>query len=176
MNDYGHIVLANSKKGIVPAIIRFFTKSQFSHSLIKLPDILGIPMCMEAADNGVSMLRFDLGYIDNKDQDINIFQVNISQEAKDRAIIHCLDSLEVRYGHLELLWFIWRAINKFFGRDIKNQNNWVENGIICSELCRIYLSSADLGNLFKDFGTGSLNAEDLRQIMLENPDIFTRIV
>lgn len=175
MSSYGHIVLANSKKGVVPAIIRYVTKSQYSHSLLTIPNILEVPMCVEAADSGVSMLRFDRGYTENKDQEIAIFSVNISQEDKDKAIIQCLNSLQLGYGYLELFWFIWRAFNKFIGRDIKNQDNWVANGIICSELCRMYLSYAGLGHLFKEFGNGALNAEDLRQIMLDHPDVFTEI-
>lgn len=176
MSNYGHIVLANSKKGTVPAIIRYITKSNYSHSLLTIPDIIGIPMCVEAADSGVSMLRFDKGYTENFYQEIQVFSVNIPDSDKDKAIIQCLNSLQLGYGYLELFWFIWRAINKFFGKDIKNQNNWVENGIICSELCRMYLTYAGLGKLFKEFGNGSLNAEDLRQIILANPDLFTQIV
>lgn len=176
MSSYGHIVLANSKKGAVPAIIRYITKSNYSHSLLTIPDIIGIPMCVEAADSGVSMLRFDRGYTENFYQEIQVFSVNIPDSDKDGAIIQCLNSLQVRYGYLELFWFIWRAINKFLGKDIKHQSNWVENGIICSELCRMYLTYAGLGHLFKDFGNGALNAEDLRQIMLANPGLFTQIV
>jgi len=130
---------------------------------------------MEAADSGVTMLRFDKGYTENKDQDISVFEVNIPDEDKNNALVICLNSLEIRYGYLELFWFIWRAFNKFIGRDIKNQDNWVENGIICSELCRMYLTYAGLGRLFKEFGNGALNAEDLRQIMLANPTLFTKI-
>ncbi len=50
---YGHIVLADTKSGFVPNGIKFITSSQFSHSFITIPDILGTPMCIEAAENGV---------------------------------------------------------------------------------------------------------------------------
>ena len=173
--SFGHIVLANSKKGIVPAIIRFFTRSKFSHSLITTASLHGAPMCLEAAGSGVNALRFDLGYIENPTQEFIIFHVCLPDLTKDKALRSVLAQLEVQYGALELLWFMWRAINRWIGRDIKSQNNWVKSGIICSELCRMYLTECGLGELFKDFGEGSLNAEDLYQIILANPNLFQLI-
>ena len=169
---YGCIVIANSKNGIVPAIIRFITKGP-SHSLITIPDSVGVPMCMEAADVGIAVLRFDKGYTQNADQEISIFEVNVPDVVKDKAIAVCFDRLETSYGFLELPWFIWRSLNKLFGKDIKKNDNWSQNGTICSELCRLYLTECGLGYLFDGFGKSSLNAKDLQDILLANPQLFT---
>lgn len=174
--EYGYIVLASTKDEWFPALIRWVTKSKFSHSLITIPDILGIPMCMEASGQGVNTLRFDKGYLNNTQQEIKIYKVNVSKELKDSAIQKCLNDLEVSYGYLELPWFLWRSLNKFFGKDIKKQDNWFQNGIICSELCVSYLTYCGLGNLFKDFGNSSVNAQDLYEIIQSNPSLFESVL
>ncbi len=173
--SFGHVVLANSKSGVVPRIIRWITGSQFSHSLVTMPDVLDIAMCVEAADSGVSCLPFESGYRSNVSQSYEVYRVNVSEERKAAGLKVVLSELQQSYGFLELPWFIWRSLNAKFGRDIKGKDNWSEAGVICSELCVTYLRECGFTELFKDFGAGSVNAEDLRKIMTANPDLFELI-
>lgn len=172
---YGHIVLAGTKSGIVPNAIKFFTNSKFSHSLITVPDLIDVPMCIEAAESGISMARFDSAYQNNPEQQIEIWEVLISPEVKDVGIKTCLDQLQMKYGFLEIPWFCWRYINKKLGKDIKSQDNWFNKNEICSELCEYYLTAAGLGVLFEGYGDSSVCPEDLATIMKNNPKYFNKI-
>lgn len=172
---YGHIVLASTKKGFIPNAIKWFTKSLFSHSLVTIPDMLYTPMCMEALANGVDVSRFDSGYIINLDQGYEVWRLKIVQEVKDKSIIDMTNNLEVGYGYLEYPWFIWRKICLWFGKDIKSQNNWNTDGMICSQLCVAYLNACGLGHIFKEYGRGSIAPQDLQDIFKLNPDLFELI-
>jgi hypothetical protein len=171
---YGNIVLASTKSGFIPNGIKWITGSQFSHSFITTPDILGVPMCMEAAEGGVDFTRFDSGYSDNLDQGYEVWNVKIDQSVKDKALISVLSDLEMGYGFLEFPWFIWRKINLLFGRDIKGQNNWNTSGMICSQLCVSYLKACGLEYIFAEYGNGSVAPQDLQNIFKAHPEIFEK--
>lgn len=173
---YGNIVLASTKKGFVPNAIKYITNSQFSHSFITMPDILNIPMCMEAATGGVGFIEFDTAYENNTNEGYEIWEVNAPKEIKDAAISSVLRSLETTYGFLEFPYFIWRKINLYFGRDIKSQNNWeVNSGIICSQLCVSYLKACGLSDIFSGYGDGSIAPQDLQNIFKSFPGTFKLI-
>lgn len=175
MTTYGHVVIANNKSGIVPKLIKWITRSNFSHSLITCPDLLGYPMCIEAASNGISMIRFDLGYFLDPTEGYEMYEFQIDDSTKAQGIINCVNRLESSYGYLELPWFAWRALNLLFGRDIKNQNNWCSTGTICSQLSVDYITACGYGQLFSAFGQGSVNAQDVRNVMVANPSLFKLI-
>lgn len=170
--EYGNIVLASTKSGFVPNAIKWFTKSQFSHSLVTMPDVLSIPMCIEAAESGVDTTRFDKSYINNADQGYQVWHLKISQEIKDKAIISILNDLEIGYGFLQFPWFMWRKLNEIFGKDIKSHNNWDHHGMICSQLCVAYLIACGLGYIFADYGIGSVAPQDLQNIFKAHPELF----
>jgi len=170
--SYGDIVLSTSKSSFLSKCIRWFTKSQFSHSFITMPNTLGIPMCIEAAAGGVDACRFDSNYTNNPDEKMEIWTINIPQEMKDAAIKQLLDELEISYGYLSYPWFMWRKLNKLFGKDIKGQNNWSDNGMICSQLCVAYLKFCGLQEILKQYGNGSISPQDLQDILKAHPELF----
>ena len=67
---------------------------------------------------------------------------------------------------------MWRRINLLFGRDIKSQNNWNTNGMICSQLCVAYLVACGLSDIFKGYGRGSVAPQDLQDIFAAHPEVF----
>lgn len=170
---YGQIVLANTKKGLVPSAIRFFTSSKFSHSLVTLPDTLGVPMCIEASSKGISTVRFETAYLQNPHVEIEVWDVHLTNEEIDLALIAVLNHLESSYGYSELPWFVWRWFNKKLGRDIKHENNWFKKDEICSELCEFYLMNTKLRLLFTGYGDSSMCPQDIRDVMVANPMFFT---
>lgn len=172
--EYGFIVLASTQGQFVPNAIKWFTQSQFSHSLVTTPDVLGVPMCIEAAEGGVDFTRFDTGYTDNQDQGFEVWRVKIDQSIKDKAIVSILGDLETGYGFLEYPWFMWRRICLLFGKDIKAQNNWNESGMICSQLCVAYLKACGLGYVFTGYGEGSVAPQDLQNIFKAHPELFEK--
>lgn len=172
---YGNIVLASTKSGFIPSAIKWFTGSQFSHSFITIPDILNTPMGVEAGGNGVDCVRFDTNYQNNTDQGYEVWSIKINPETADTAIISMLNDLEISYGYFQYFWFIWRKLNSIFGRDIKSQNNWINKGMICSQLCVAYLKVRGLTGIFEGYGEGSIEPQDLQNIFKANPDIFEKV-
>lgn len=132
-------------------------------------------MCMEAADGGVDMLRFDVGYVNNDNIGYEVWSISIPDELKDAALKEMLNNLEVTYGFLAYPWFIWRKICRFFGKDIKSQNNWLHQGIICSQLCTMYLKACGLSHVFSGYGDGSIAPQDLQDIFNSNPNLFQKV-
>jgi hypothetical protein len=174
--SYGYVVLADSKSGFVPNGIKWFTQSQFSHSLVTTPDILGAPMCIEAAEGGVDFTRFDESYTNNQSQGYEVWNVKVDQSVKDAALLILFNDLETHYGFLEYPWFIWRRINLFFGRDIKSHNNWNTDGMICSQLCVAYLKACSIPEyVFAGYGNGSIAPQDLQNIFKAHPEYFEKV-
>jgi hypothetical protein len=171
---YGHLVLANTKSGFIPSAIKWVTNSQFSHSFVTVPDILSTPMCIEAAEGGVDMTRFDTSYADNQSEGYEIWNIKIDQSIKDAAIVSILADLEIGYGFLQFPWFVWRKLNLLFGREIKQQNNWDTNGMICSQLCVAYLKACGLGYVLAGYGNGSIAPQDLQDIFVAHPELFEK--
>jgi hypothetical protein len=169
----GDIVLADTKSGFVDSCIKWFTSSTFSHSFVGMPDLLGFPMCIEAAEGGVDMTRFDTGYVNNQEEGYQVWTVNLPQDVKNVALQSIINDLETGYGILEYPWFMWRRINLLFGRDIKAQNNWNTSGMICSQLVVAYLKAAGLQSVLTGYGNGSVSPQDLQNIMQAHPEIFT---
>jgi len=171
--SHGYIVLADTKSGFVPNSIKWITKSQFSHSFVTTPDVLGIPMCIEAAGGGVDYVRFDTGYVNNLGEGYQVWNIKIDQSIKDKAIVSILNDLEVGYGYLEFAWFVWRRICLAFGKDIKDQSNWaVNSGIICSQLCVAYLKACGLLSVLSGYGDGAIAPADLQSIFIAHPEYF----
>lgn len=173
--EYGFVCFSYSKNEWIAKAIAWFTKSQWSHSFITVPNILGHEMAMEAAGKGVSMVLFDLAYRNNPNQAYEIYRFNITQDYKDYAILESMDLLETSYGLLEYPWFIWRYLNKAVGRDIKSYNNWSNKGTVCSELVRLYAQAAGYGHLFDGLGIASASAQDVYEIVLSHPELFELI-
>jgi len=173
---YGHIILADNKSGFIPTAIKWFTQSQYSHSFVTTPDVLGIPMCIEAAEGGVDFTKFNTSYANNLSEGYEVWCIKADQSVKDAAIASILNDLETAYGFLEYPWFIWRRINLLFGRDIKAQNNWNTDGMICSQLCTAYLKACKLDpSIFAGYGDGSIAPQDLRDIFVAHPNTFELI-
>jgi hypothetical protein len=171
---YGNIVLATSKSSFVSKGIRWFTNSQFSHSFVTMPDTLGIPMCIEAAEGGVDTCRFDTNYANNLDETYEVWTLNLPQDVKDKAIQSIMNDLETGYGFLEYPWFMWRRLNSLFGKDIKSQNNWNQSGMICSQLCVAYLKACGLSYILQGYGQGSIAPQDLSVIFQAHPELFIK--
>lgn len=175
--EFGHICFSVNHKSFTAKVIKFFTRSRWSHSFITAPPIIKERlMVLEATGEGVTSIPLDVGYLEDPTEDCIIFKVKIDDNLKIESINNILNSLQTGYGFLELPWFAWRGICYWFGKDIKSQDNWSQAGIICSELASNYLRGLGLGYLLEGFGKGSINAQDLYEICLNNPDIFELIL
>lgn len=173
--NYGYVCVSNTKKSFQSSVIRFFTQSSWSHSFITIPDLVGTPLAMEAAGSGVSICSFNKHYRDDKTQAYKVYRFRADPIAIDSALAQLLVELQTGYGYLELPWFAWRGLNKMFGRDISSQDNWSQAGRICSELVAQYITYAGYPQLLGRFGRGSINAQDIFEMVESNPEIFELI-
>lgn len=170
--EYGHVCFAFSKNEWIAKAIAWFTKSQWSHTFLTVPPMLGKEMVMEAGGGGVEMVTFDQAYRNNSGQKYEVYRVKLSPETINQAISKCMDKLEMPYGYLEYPWFIWRFMNKWVGRDIKAQDNWSTNLEVCAGLVDIYLDELGLQALSKDFGNNAISAQDIYEIVKAHPELF----
>lgn len=172
---YGNIVLANSKKGFVPWAIKWFTGSAFSHSFVTTPDILGVPMCIEAAEGGVDFTRFDSSYANDQNEGYEVWNIKIDQKIKDAALVSILNDLELSYGFLQYPFFVYERVCKLFGKDIKSHKNWNTSGMICSQLCVAYLKACGLEKVFVGYGDGNVVPQDLQNIFMAHSELFEKV-
>lgn len=170
--EYGFICFAYSKNETIAKIIAKVTSSQWSHSFITVPSILGKEVVMEAASNGIDMTLFDLSYRNNANESYEVYKFLVKPEKIDHSIVKCMKKLESSYAYLELPWFIWRALNKKLGRDIKSHNNWSTNGLVCSGLVRKFIENAGQGALLSGFGRDAVAPQDIYEIVLAHPELF----
>lgn len=170
--EYGYVCFAYSKNEFIAKAIAWFTKSQWSHTFITAPPMLGKEMVMEAGGGGVEMVTFEQGYRNNSTQKYEVYRVKVSQEIIDEAIAQCMNDLETPYGYLEYPWFMWRSVNAWFGRDIKSQDNWSKKNTVCAGFVDLFLDALGLQILTKDFGKNSINAQDIYDIVKAHPDLF----
>lgn len=170
--DYGYVCFAYSKNEWIAKAIAWFTKSKWSHTFITVPSMLGKEMVMEAGAGGVEMVTFDKAYRNDSSQAYEVYRVKLPQEVIDRAILKCMESLELPYGYLEYPWFIWRFINRWFGRDIKGQNNWSTSKKVCAGLVDIYEDELGLQAYSEAFGNNSITAQDIYEIVKAHPEVF----
>jgi hypothetical protein len=174
--DYGHVCFAYTQGKWYDWCIAKMTGSQWSHSFLTCPPILGEEMVMEADNGGVSICSFDSHYRQDATQTYQIFRLKTDQDLKDFSIKNRIKELEVSYGFLEYPWFMWRTLNKLFGRDIKSQNNWCQNGTeVCSQLLREYIEDCIGTTIFAAYGKGSMAPQDIYNIVLMCPSLFELI-
>jgi hypothetical protein len=174
--EYGYVCFAYTKNKWYDWCIAKLTRSQWSHAFITCPPMLNNEMAMEATRDGVTMCSFDERYRQDPSQIYQVFRFKIDQVAKNASIQNRIKELETLYGYLEYPWFAWRYLNSAFGRDIKSQNNWCQNGTeVCSQFVIEYISDCGCASLFNSFGKGSAAPQDVYEIVLAHPELFELI-
>lgn len=172
----GMIGFSNNKTSFFGKLIRFFTRSNITHSfLISFPNV-GQVQFIEASKT-VNEGSFEVNYVKDtgtsyiiykiKDEWISSpFQINIALEKCRKEF------LGVSYGYLQLLWFPYRWLMEKLGKDVRHENNWLSQGVICSELVYYFLVNVGLGHLVLDFNPDTIQAQDILSIIEARQDIF----
>lgn len=168
------IYFSNNKKGFLPKLIRFFTKSNVSHCGIICDPFENIPSAIESSDL-VQIVPFSRNYIESKNEEYILFK--LSGEAEVPATLGPLfiKYAGLKYGYFQLIWFMWRWLTNLFGVDISRQKNWFTNNVICSELVYDYfimLNHPDVNEKLKDFNQDTVQADDLLNIVISLPHVF----
>lgn len=173
--EYGHIVISRLKKGWFSSLVRFVTRSDYSHTLLTVPPVCGEEMGLESSHVMTAAMPFEPWYRKNTNAAYRVYRFRASPAKKRAALVKAMRSFTAGYGYRKLPWFIWRALNKLIGRDIRAQSNWSQSGLICSDLVAQYISDAGFSHLFAKFGKASIHSQDIYEICEACPEIFELI-
>jgi hypothetical protein len=175
--EVGLIGFSSNSKGIFPALVRFFTKSKFSHTFIITTPVFGVPSVHEASDV-VQIVPFDKFY-NKSSETYALYKINNTtyRQINDALTTCHLEYSGVRYGYLQLLWFVYRWCMELFGKDVTHKKNWMSNGVICSELVYEYLLlvNPEFKTLLSKFNPDTVQAQDILSIVESRPDLFTKV-
>lgn len=172
----GCVGFSRNHRGIFPALIRFFTQSHWTHCFITLNPVQGLEAVLEAGPE-VQVVPYIRNYFYSETDTYELYEC-IGPDAElyiERAASFVYyDYVGEKYGNLQLLWFIYRYIAEALGFDVRKQVNWINDGVICSEL--VYWFIAQLGANYKEtlsnYTSSTIHAEDLYRIIKARPDLF----
>lgn len=152
--------------GILPAITRYLTKSDFNHVYLDIP-VWGRRMVLEAASDGrVRVLpkfykKFSLR---------ESYSCNFDTRFGLRVIAALLGR---KYDFLGVLLIGLSLIaNRWFGFDVSNWR-WKTSNLKCSELLILFLSACSVFDELMDIEKAS--PEDVRVWIIDHPELFEKI-
>jgi hypothetical protein len=129
-------ILMYKGKGLFSALIKFFTRSDYSHAGIAVWWNERL-MVMEAVGKGVIVTPLSRN-IDYYPGDVEWFEYEekISEEDRIKMMICGQEELGRSYGKLKVLWF---GIKIFFGLKLKKEDAEEHDRLFCSEyVSKIY--------------------------------------
>lgn len=126
-------ILHCKRKGVVPSLIRFFTKSRFSHTAIVI-FIYDRPFILDAQAEGVNLRPFHIWKEEYQySYEIARMVKNTSQKELDKILHRGMKHVtETKYDYMSLLWHHPKYILTGKWRGKKRQD--ALNRIYCSEL------------------------------------------
>lgn len=179
MNKEGMVGFSNNKKGFLAAAIRFFTKSKISHAFIMSRNY-GDQASVQEASIVVQLGPFEKLYVNDVNEEYWIYDcLKATPKQKLKALDYCFkEYATVEYGKLQLLWFVYRwfcvDILRQDEKEVVKRDNWLSRGVICSELQYDYFIQlgGEYAELVKGFNQDTIQAEDLRLLVVSRPDLF----
>lgn len=157
----------------VAKCIRFFTKSQWSHTFcITMEDFLLGPIVEEAGPMGVVNASIDK-YLDGPFY-CKLWKIKATEDQIDAGIRRVFPMLNKSYGYFMLLGFIlvwlWHKIT------LRKANNPFRGGIICSELVLEYLKAIFPDNAaLLEMDRDTTSPEDIYEFIICRSDMFEEI-
>jgi hypothetical protein len=177
----GMIGFSNNKKG--GFLIRFFTRSNITHSFVLMFPLNGIT-AVEEASASVQIVPFEPHYTNNPNEDYYLYRIRpeyASPDAVVKALTRVFEEFAgVKYGWLQLLWFPYRWFKETILRqkNVHREKNWFTRGVICSELQYWYLIYLHpvFTELLKDYDGDTIEPSDLLDVVKANPHIFEFVI
>jgi len=150
--------------------IKYFTKSQFSHSFVVMDGPYRSLSILETTSTIVSLTPFSTKI--SEPNYIEMWEVISTIEIKDILKNNYLTYAAQWYGYLSYLWFMWRWFWRLLGIEKNVMWKWAVTGQTCTELtCNGYLCIL-FPEIFVGKDINTIAPEELRVIMLANPDKF----
>lgn len=156
--------------------IRFFTKSDFSHSFPISIGFEGVLSTFETTSTIVSSVP-----IEHKLAEpdwIELWEPICSEDIRRQALKEVYKEYAgTWYGYLSYLWFMYRWLIRKFGKEPKHVWSWADNNVTCTELTCYYIAKLgpEFAALFSDLDYSAQSPEELIIIMKSNPHLFKRI-
>jgi len=171
------IGFSNNKKG--GRIIRFFTRSNISHTFVFTFTLKGVPAVQEASAS-VQIVPFLSRYHGNPKYSYEVYEVtagSVTEEDVEGALSRIFEEFAgVKYGWFQILWFPYRwFLETVLGRtNVHREKNWFTHGVICSELLFWYLRYLDplFSTLLKEYDADTIQPSDLLKIVKAHPESF----
>lgn len=153
--------------------IRFFTKSQWSHTFaVTMEDAFLGPIVEEAGPVGVVNAGIDK-YIDGPFY-LKLWMPKTTEADVNRGIQRIFPMLNKSYGYFMLLGFI--LVWLWYKTTLRKANNPFRGGIICSELVLEYLKAVfPEEQALQKMDRDTTSPEDVYEFILNHPDLFEEI-
>lgn len=129
---------STSNSSWISKVIRFFRKSEYSHTFVYLGSIADIPLIGEASTWGVQISPLHV----KKTSRIELWEIQgVDQTKLDLALSSVMSLTGKSYGYFQLIGFIWIWLLEKLG--LKAKSNPFQDGIICSEYVYYFLKAID---------------------------------
>ena len=183
MYKCGSIILLNNKKGIFPALIRFFTHSKYTHNAITMGNIIPKSESILTAELLITVHPLQR-YFEDPNYEFSIYEIQGIDEKDLETIV--LDLYEKRvsrgYAFWQNLWFIYRRVAEKLGFDVRKQGNWFPKNDNCSEetydLIKMAAEKKNLTNLLcllNEWNSNCFSPGDSNFIFNLFPDYFIKV-
>jgi hypothetical protein len=167
----GAIGFETDRASWISKIIRFFTRSQWSHVFIVAAEdlVTGKREILEADWQGIQKAFLDK--YQGKHIKVALYQVNLPLTQRIDALAACMTLVGRSYGYLQLVGLAlilplrWVGIYK---------TNPISSGRVCSELALRYLQQLEVDYRFEQMDRDSTTPQDLFAI-IEEHEAFQRI-
>jgi hypothetical protein len=181
MIETGDFFLSQNKTTLLNKLIMFFSSSIYTHCGIVFFKQDGMLSVLEAG-NTVQVVPWFRNYIDQPKEKYVVFRIN-RDFLPGNTMNFMISSVWYNhsgkwYGHLQLLWHIWRYINEKFGRDIRKKKNWFKGGYICTEILYLMLREIKhdgVREFLNKFDSNNINCEDIKILTKLFPEVFNVI-
>lgn len=163
-----------NRKSKLASLIRFFTRSKWSHCFVLGPSIQGYATVIEASEL-VAVVPFIRNYKTNADEGYEVWDcIAATTSDKERAFARVFFELSGKqYGFFQLLWFVydWAALTL---RGKRSKKNPFPSGVICSEMNWYYLNflGGEYRQLVWHLDPDTTHCGDLYSLIVNRPDLF----
>jgi len=187
LNNYGHIVVFNSTKGgFVNRAERFFTRSDYNHTSITIPAVLGVESHISATWKVVTE---PISHFMNDESEWYkmYYPVGFSTNQLIEVLSRVYNEFSGEtYGFFQLLWFMYRWLMECwpFRMNMKHGSNWFPSGPICSEICWYYIKylcemqpkrMQAVEAKLNEWAPDAFSPADCVEMMEEFPGIFFKV-
>lgn len=145
-----------SKSGsLISKLVRFFSRSDISHTWLLLEDLVGgIDLVMEAVPGGFHIITYERFVRENQVIDVVDLNTTYSESSLRRAF----GWMGKRYDYLTVFGMMWVLFGRFFGKKWKNPLS--SKSIDCVESIVYFLRSNNAGRAH-EIDPGSMTPKDL---------------